>query len=402
LKTTDKISNVIYYLRNNAVLLFAFSLPLHRLLSSYALALWALVSIILLFYKKKETKPQNRKQYIHLLLLPLLFLLYLLGLTYSEGIDEAFIKINISIVYLFLPFVFYKSREYINIRKVLLSFIYGLLLSISILLIIFLISPVDINLDSFYTSFSIFHPQAYFAMMITIAIGSILFINEEIRFNVPIRLLLIGLLSIIVFLISSKSGLICILLILFIKLIQVFIQSRNTILKLSLSIVLLIISVLLINNSRFQDMITNIKNLSKSDTALHPTESTSSRVAIWRSSVEMIKESPIFGYGTGDANAALMESYKRDALMLRHVIERKYNAHNTFFQLWLMVGVLGPLILLFLLYILMYKQNFSYYSIAIVVIFFLNFLLESMLERHAGVMTFSFITCLLLIKNNDN
>ena len=174
MKTTDKISNVIYYLRNNAVLLFAFALPLHRLLSSYALALWALVSIISLFYKKKDTKPQNRKQYIYLLLLPLLFLLYLIGILYSEGIDEALLKINISIVYLLLPFVFYESREYINIRKVLLSFIYGLLLSISLLLIIFLISPVDINLDSFYTSFSIFHPQAYFAMMITIAIGSIL------------------------------------------------------------------------------------------------------------------------------------------------------------------------------------------------------------------------------------
>ena len=99
-------------------------------------------------------------------------------------------------------------------------------------------------------------------------------------------------------------------------------------------------------------MITDFNDILQQETPIHPTESTSMRWSIWEKAVLLILEKPIFGYGTGDANDELMNAYKQEPDLLNEIIVRKYNAHNTFFQLWLMIGFTGPAFICIILFII--------------------------------------------------
>jgi O-antigen ligase len=144
-------------------------------------------------------------------------------------------------------------------------------------------------------------------------------------------------------------------------------------------------------------MVLNFENIINQDTPIYPTESTAIRWKIWEKSFDLITDSLVLGYGTGDANDQLMKAYNEEAYLLRHIIEKKYNAHNTFFQLWIMIGFTGPLIILSLLLSILIRHHYSFFSIAVVFIFMINFSLESMLERHAGVMIFTFFVSLIIV-----
>ena len=84
-------------------------------------------------------------------------------------------------------------------------------------------------------------------------------------------------------------------------------------------------------------MVSNVERIVLQDTPIYPTESTAIRWKIWEKSVGLIRQSVVFGYGTGDANSQLLKAYNEEPYLLRHIIKKKYNAHNTFFQLWIMM-----------------------------------------------------------------
>ena len=390
--------NLSKWMISNGAALFAFTLPLHMLASSYSLAIWLLFTIFYLIIGGYVWTNflLNLRDSKAIFLLVILYLLLICGLFISDNINEGVSKIEVSIPFIVAPFLFLINKDLIKINVIFNAFIAGLSCSV-VLSIINLLIESNLTVDGFYADFDLFHHSSYYSMLMNIAIALFLFLHKKINFSSILRYIFIVSLSVLVFLISSKAGVIVLISLFFVKSIQVVKSSSGLYPKLFFLSFLVVFSILLILNKRIQNMVSNIERIVLQDTPIYPTESTAIRWKIWEKSVGLIRQSVVFGYGTGDANAQLLKAYNEEPYLLRHIIKKKYNAHNTFFQLWIMIGFLGPLIILVLLFFILNKHHYSYFSIGLVLIFLINFCLESMLERHAGVMIFTFFTCLAIV-----
>jgi O-antigen ligase len=128
---------------------------------------------------------------------------------------------------------------------------------------------------------------------------------------------------------------------------------------------------------------------------------TNPRVYIWQYAGKLILADPILGLGIGDAKIELNKALQDcDALFwngTENVLLNKkvLNFHNQFLQTWAEVGVLGFLLLVFLLIKPFFLKNKHPLFLIFVGLTFFGFLTESMLERQAGVVFLAFMYPLL-------
>ena len=128
---------------------------------------------------------------------------------------------------------------------------------------------------------------------------------------------------------------------------------------------------------------------------------TNPRVYLWECALDVIVEKPILGHGVGDAKAQLNSALKDcDAKFWNGernvpISERNYNFHNQFLQTWAEVGILGLLLLIFLMIRPFYHKDQHPLFLIFLGLTFIGFLTESMLERQAGVVLIAFMYPLL-------
>lgn len=127
------------------------------------------------------------------------------------------------------------------------------------------------------------------------------------------------------------------------------------------------------------------------------TESSKVRLLIWQTSAEIIKDNFLFGVGTGDVKDVLMSKYKEKGLTGAY--KENLNAHNQFLQTFIALGLPGILLLLasFVFPFILAIKTRNYIYLAFLIIVFINFLTESMLETIAGVMFYAFFNSLLIV-----
>ena len=124
-------------------------------------------------------------------------------------------------------------------------------------------------------------------------------------------------------------------------------------------------------------------------------ESNSERLIVWKAGIEVIKEHPVFGVGTGDVKDALLSEYQKENKVL--VYNMRLNAHNQYLQTYIALGILGVLLLLIYLvipgWVAFRRIHFIYFSF--LAVFTFNILVESMLEVQAGVIYYAFFNSLI-------
>lgn len=109
------------------------------------------------------------------------------------------------------------------------------------------------------------------------------------------------------------------------------------------------------------------------------------------SSWQLIKQKPIEGYGTGNSQIALRQSYLEHGF--QHGYEENYNSHNQYLTTTLHFGVIGLFILL--LYILIVAtalRQLPFLTSIFLITCLLIFFSESILERQHGVLWFAFFS----------
>lgn len=119
------------------------------------------------------------------------------------------------------------------------------------------------------------------------------------------------------------------------------------------------------------------------------------RLMKWTSALQIIKENPLIGVGTGDVQDALIEAYKKNNF--KDGVEQKYNAHNQFLETWIGLGLTGLLaLLLCFIYPLLLKGN-TYDPLlkACLLLLLISSLTESILCRQIGVVFASLFLPLL-------
>lgn len=419
-----KLNNQInFYLTS----LLAFFIPIHYKIPPVIIVLLVLNWLI---------NPSNIKKTINhiksnyaLLSLVLFFLLYAVGMFFSNNIHFGLkvLETNLSLILLPLIYLAYTSKTKEKIETYLKFFVTG---SIVYTILCFgyatyaFFKPVytdlygvmyDLGFNYFFYSYvSLFFHPSYTAMfsLFALFIISTGLIQKKILFNWKILISII-LLVVFVLLLSSKSGwlgLILLSLYVFWNLI-----SKKQILKV-LYILIPLVSLFILLNILYTpsfskripkvDNIKNALNEKNKDNKEVTTggDGNAARVLIWKASLELFSDN-ILGLGTGDAKELLLEKYQQKGMSTEY--KYQLNCHNQYLSTGLSIGILGLILLLGMLFYSLF-QSIKYNQIVLggfIILVSFNFLFESMLETQKGIVFFSFfyvLLCLSYIKPNES
>lgn len=187
---------------------------------------------------------------------------------------------------------------------------------------------------------------------------------------------------------SSRSGLLSILILLPVYLFYKFYKIKKLLTIIS-SLLLLVVSIYIIStNERVKIGISQVSN----ETFL----SKDGRISIWSAAFHSIRHNFIFGVGVGDVKSELMKEYLRQDD--KTLIQNNYNVHNQYLEILMENGIIGLTLFLSILVIMLYfafsEGNILYLLFIIMMLVF--FLFETILERLQGISFFSLFSFLLI------
>lgn len=340
------------------------------------------------------------------------YIMHLLGMLYSKNIDFGLFDIQVKFSILVFPLILVnRPINSEKIKFVFYSFILGGIISSLILLshAVYTYFVFGEN-NFFYQAFSILVHPSYIAMYLDFSIAWILysFLNKSfnnIRFYKLYTFLLVSFFSFIIVLLSSKMGMITLVL-LFIGFLVYYIISRK---KYATGIVSMFFLLALIYSvvkfvpfvrDRVQSAVTAMTSTSSNQ---NEGESTAVRLLIWKAANQVISENFLLGTGTGDSKDALLHEYEKRGMT--SALEHKLNTHNEFYQVFVSIGLIGFILFIANLFVPLFfafKTSNSVYLLFLVILI-LNIFPESMFETQAGVMFYSFFNSLLCFQyfNND-
>lgn len=363
--------------------------------------------------KFKEKFKTLRKNYFALSFITF-YLLHLTSLLYSANTPVAQSDLELKVTLLLLPIFMFSTLLFSQQRKI-------------VLLNIFAISMACMAVYDFYYSFleytnganiSVFYYKNlphllvgkphylawYYSFAMFIALRQLLVVKRQ----KIVWLIVFSILFLSLILLSSRAYLFAFIFVFIVSYILWLSKNRRSITSILKLIILLaaIISIVLIipnTRSRIIDTYAEINKLFDKDEH----RQTNPRVYIWKYAAELIVDKPLLGYGVGDAKDELTNSLKNcEALFWdgeKNVpLNRKsLNYHNQFLQSWAEVGILGFLLLLFLMIAPFFLKNKHPLFLIFVGLTLIGFLTESMLERQAGVVMLAFMFPLLASLNVD-
>ena len=335
------------------------------------------------------------------LLFVALYLTYLAGMIYTENFSHGWMDMQIKLSILLFPIVL-SSEGKMDFGKQKwfgFSFISGAVLhGVFCLLYASWLYFSQGKVQFTYMQFSRFVHPTYYSMYIDLALVFMYYgITTKSKQLVKKEKLFIYISSpfllLVVILLESKMGQIATVLLIPAMLFKYFLSKHSTFK--ALAIVVAVLGLLVIGISKISrfNALGNVLSGSKVD--VQSVESNQARILVWGAACEVIKSSPLIGYGTGDT-ASLMQEYQKEGMAGAH--REKLNAHNQYLQTMVAVGIPGILILLANLFIPMYiaikRKQFVY--LLFLLILCLNFLTESMLDQQAGTMFYGLFNSLLM------
>ncbi|UZO81885.1 O-antigen ligase family protein [Aquimarina sp. ERC-38] len=386
----------------NSLFIAFFLLPLGINLSNPFFIIAIILGVLHILRKKSSSIKENKS----ILLFPLYFTILCISLIYTENLKDGLNLIQRSLSLLLFPMIFLYVKEDATTVKRLFNFmLWGLMLSFFInssmvlydkLIILFnsennvFQSIVNSNWQHITQfNFSRLIESNYTSLYILLVLS--FYLKNKIESKT--RLLIYLLLFTYLFLLSSKTAYL-ILFIISIILIGGIKQKKHRYL---ITIIFLLTAIIFLNNpgiSRFYHQLFELNTLSSPNkVSLEKT-----RVISWKTSLGLIKEAPLLGYGVGDANQVLQEAYKKNGFNYNY--KKGYNAHNQFLQTALQTGILGLVTLFVIFIVLGYQLRRSRNEFCVFLILFLSLLFESMLVRFNGIVFLSIVIPLLLKKRS--
>ena len=130
-------------------------------------------------------------------------------------------------------------------------------------------------------------------------------------------------------------------------------------------------------------------------------ENTEPRLARWEAILELIKQSPFIGYGNGAETVLLKEKYFNKGLYISYLNE--FNTHNQYLGVLLKTGMIGLLLLLFILYFgyATAVRNRDLLLLSFMIIITVVSLSENILDLNKGIFFYGFFFSLLLLQRKD-
>ncbi|MFK8038842.1 MAG: O-antigen ligase family protein [Crocinitomicaceae bacterium] len=394
----DHIKNYLERISIGLLSIIVFLFPIHQKIISPFIVLWIVFTVTyLILIKPKFTFS---KSFLGLLVF---YFFLIIGLLWTDNLDSGIfdleVKLSLAIFPLFMLFLQYELK---SIKWIIYAFFLGLLIGSFILLFgateRFLMYPSYTYY--FYIQLSDHIHPTYMSLYYAVAIGIILADLSRVKTlffkNKVLAVLIVSYFSVYNFLLLSKVGIIATLLIILVFLVRWSIINQRILYLASVMLLIGIVSYTSYEKSSYfkQRMNELVSGLIVSDK--NPNNgSTGIRLQIWGESTHLIKEKPIFGYGTGDVKDVLVNQYNKVGMI--KASETSLNAHNQFFQIAISLGLTGLLLFIFILYEAVKTgiKNHNVFIVNFVLLFCLFFITESMLETQAGTIFFGLFFSLL-------
>jgi O-antigen ligase len=361
-----------------------------------------------------------------LLSMVLFFFIYLLGMLYTSNLTEGFSVLETKLSFLLFPFVFasYGEKMKKNINYYLKFFVFGCVAYAAICFswaAYCFFKPVytdlygklyDLGTNYFYyTYLSVFFHPSYTAMFSLFALICIFYLWKENALKYKwIWIMFMFFLIVFILLLSSKAGWIGLLILTVLFPFLYFAKPNyKAILLTFLGMSLLLVLFLFFNVYKtpdFSHRIPKTENITNAITETDEnnnkvttsTEGTGSRIFVWKASLEIIGENFLLGVGTGDAKEKMLKKYEQKEMMTEYKFQ--LNSHDQYLNTFIAVGILGGLSLLLCLILPFYYsyEGKSFLFMTFIFVVGMNLLFESMFERQAGVIFYTFfntIFCLI-------
>lgn len=387
-------AQAVTYIRTLLFSIFLVFLPVAPKISTVTILVVFVFSLIV--DVKKIDLQQNYKTPQVLLLV--LFLVYLVGLTYSENLTFGWKDIEARLTFLVFPvlFILFSVGKDVNRNTLLVSFILGCLISSGLSYAkayncyqshgweecwqgSYMAYKLHINYLSIYYAAAIFMVWSLFS---------------EVKWLILVKGLISVWLAYFIVKFDSLGAIIatvmavCVLFFYFaikLKGYQKWIALVGLISVIGVSSVLVWNEVKTSYDSAYKYITTKNELYKEAD---RTKESILARAVVWDIALNEIIENP-FGVGTGDVKDHLVQKYNENGLT--NLAQIKLNPHNQFLQTGVAIGWIGILILLLLqvgLFIRGFRQR-NWVLIAFAVLCCTNMMFESYLERQAGIIFFS-------------
>ena len=375
-------------------LIFIFLIVSYKFLQ-YPLAGLLILSLITI--KKDQIKIRNFNLIFFLLGF---FLLNLISLLYSENWIEGWKTIETQISLVLIPLIIIMDEEFYigNKKRILDIFVSASLLGIVIFVTRFIYLVNLHYLIEKYGKITLFgiirwldisnsqHPT-YISLAFLFSIILIVHsLSEKSKYYwIILKLTSILIVLIFIYILNSRALLLSVFAVTFFYVFKFLLKYKRIYIYITLILFLFLFGYL-IKSSRFSQNIEQIK--SSIDTQNY--ENIDARFSLWIDAVIAWKEKAIFGHGIGDAKDRLLEIHQNRNI--EEAFLNKHNCHNQFLETATQTGAIGLIILLLVFAIPFYqsikkKQELLFLFL---MISFINFLFESMLQRIVGVVFFAF------------
>ncbi len=331
---------------------------------------------------------------------------YCLSMLYTSDVAEGFSILSHKLPMLIIPIYFlvgglqFLSRKRVTFLGI--SFAAGCttLAIYFILSRLWMIVFADASARILFNTHDIVPHHTYSAMYFLLSIAFLYLMERQHgdRMTAGTKALLwvsVGFLLVITFLIQSRSGVLCLVLLCIYALYDIFFNRKKRRLGLLLAGIVLggVLASSLLLDDRFNRLNATVKEIASGNTE-------DVRFEIWSNACQVIQQNPLLGVGIGDRMTDL-EANHRVQFYYSDKSWHPFNPHNQFLDTWVCVGILGflTLIALFLIPFVLAWRSTPRHSLLLVFVFItaMAALVESVLERQMGVIFFCFAYCLLLL-----
>lgn len=334
----------------------------------------------------------------------LFYMIHVVSVFYSKDFDAAWFDISVKLSFLVFPlaFLFQNPKVLAQKKKVLMSFVFGSLLSSVIMLVLAFLKYEELGSAAFYyVELALFHPSymaMYFVFSIIILVDFIEKSSKSVLENWP-SLIAILFLLFMISLLQSKAGIISgILIALFYMLVSIWKKRKKLMI---IGVLVLIISsgfIFIQQNNRLLSMVDSVEKASEDQKT---DDSTGLRISIWKITLHELKDYWLTGVGSGDIKPVLKKKYEETGLNKAFV--QNLNVHNQYLETFLGQGIFGLMLLLtfLILGLLEAFRKQDVLSAAFIVLIAFSLLPESMFNSQMGVIFISFFYYFLFIYREE-
>ena len=376
-----------------------------------------IVTLFLLLLTSKISDFKSSK--VTILLFVSIFIISCISLLYSSNIPEGSLVLERQLALFFIPILYYTGFKITPLKFNIVLLIYFVcifcvciyLLNISVES--FAVSKVGI--DQWFVSDNLYHSFARPIKMhatylsLYIALGLFIGCNQMLfktSWGLKLSIFLIMLVMVVtLILLSSRVVILSVLFILFFVYPFYTWRVKYKSLMIIAGGIVLLLSFFVVRESdfiknRFLEKTHNeveMTNFLKPDSNYNPIYGGENRADRWYCAIELIKEKPLLGYGTGSEKEKLMEKYRK--YNLRNAIINNYDAHNQYLAYAIKGGLFNVVffVILIIYGICIAIKYKSFIYLSFMLLFSITCLTENVLESNKGIFFFAFFNTFLSV-----